>query len=33
MITEGFFANVFNRLSQERGREKLETAVAAKTDD
>jgi len=33
MITEGFFANVFNRLSQERGWEKLETAVAAKTDD
>ena len=33
MITEGFFANVFNRMSQERVREKLETAVAAKIDD
>ncbi len=33
MITEGFFANVFDRMSQERVREKLETAVAAKIDD
>jgi Fe-S cluster assembly protein SufD len=33
MITEGFFANVFDRMSQEKVREKLETAVAAKIDD
>jgi Fe-S cluster assembly protein SufD len=33
MIVEGFFSNVFDRMSQERVREKLAAAVSAKIGD
>jgi Fe-S cluster assembly protein SufD len=33
MIVEGFFSSVFDRMSQERVREKLAAAVSAKIGD
>jgi hypothetical protein len=33
MIVEGFFSSVFDRMSQERVREKLAAVVSAKIGD